>query len=142
MYGLTRGLAVEGQAHGIKVNAMSPGAYTNSFDPFYSMTDEDFYQAFTQAMRPELVSPAVAYLAHESCDVSGMLFDVGGGSVTATYFEATAGILDPELTIEKVRDNISAILDRSGGRLVTDPANPVGEPNEMVAMMVRKPYPA
>ncbi len=142
MYGLTRGLAVEGQAHDIKVNAMSPGAYTNSFDPFYSMTDEDVYQAFTQAMRPELVAPAVAYLAHEACDVSGMLFDVGGGSVTATYLEATAGIADPELTIEKVRDNLGAILDRSGGRLVTDPTNPFGEPNEMVAIMVRKPYPA
>jgi hypothetical protein len=62
--------------------------------------------------------------------------------VTATFLEATAGIVDPELTIEKVRDGLGAILDRSGGRLVTDPTNPFGEPNDMVAIMVRKPYPA
>jgi NAD(P)-dependent dehydrogenase (short-subunit alcohol dehydrogenase family) len=141
MYGLTRGLAVEGQAHGINVNAMSPGAYTNSFDPFYRIEDTAVYEAFTAAMRPDLVSPMVAYLLHESSEISGMLFDVAGGSVTATYLDATTGIMDPELTIEVVRDRIAEILDRSELRTITDPANPRGEPNEMLSLMVRQPYP-
>jgi NAD(P)-dependent dehydrogenase (short-subunit alcohol dehydrogenase family) len=140
MYGLTRGLALEGARHGIRVNAMSPGAYTNSLDPFYSIEDPEAYQAFTESLPPELVSPVVAYLAHELCDVSGMLFDVGGGSVTATYLDATAGIFDQALTIETVRDRLGEILDRSRLRVVSDPRSPEGEPNEMAALLVRKPY--
>lgn len=140
MYGLTRGLAVEGAPHNIRVNAMSPGAYTNSLDPFYTIEDPAAKEAFIQALKPELVSPVAAYLVHEYCKLSGMLFDVGGGSVTASFVSASAGILDTELAVEKVSDNIETILDRSEMRLLTDPWNPAGEPNPMAALLVRKPY--
>jgi NAD(P)-dependent dehydrogenase (short-subunit alcohol dehydrogenase family) len=140
MYGLTRGLAVEGAAHNILVNAMSPGAYTNSLDPFYTIEDPAAKEAFIQALKPELVSPVVAYLVHEDCQISGMLFDVGGGSVTSTFLCASPGMVNAELTIEDVRDNLETILDRSHLRVLTDPSNPVGEPNEMASILVRKPY--
>jgi hypothetical protein len=65
---------------------------------------------------------------------------VAGGSATATYLDATPGIMDPELTIEVVRDRIDEILDRSALRAITDPRNPAGEPNELLSLMVRQPY--
>jgi NAD(P)-dependent dehydrogenase (short-subunit alcohol dehydrogenase family) len=140
MYGLTRGLATEGAAHDIRVNAMSPGAYTNSLDPFYVIEDPDVKQAFIAAQPAELVSPAVVYLAHEDCDISGMLFDVSAGSVTATFLAASDGYQDPELTVEAVRDHRDQILDQSHFNVITDPTNPA-RVNEAAGMLVPKPYP-
>jgi NAD(P)-dependent dehydrogenase (short-subunit alcohol dehydrogenase family) len=143
IYGLTRGLAVEGAEHGIKVNAMSPGAYTNSLDPFFDIANDEFREQFKNATPPELVSPAVAYLAHEDCEVTGGLFDVTGGSVTSTSLTANAGFYSPELTIEDVRDNLETILRRSSDdRLITDPRDPIGTINEQASMISLKPYKA
>jgi NAD(P)-dependent dehydrogenase (short-subunit alcohol dehydrogenase family) len=139
MYGLTRGLATEGAAHGIRVNAFSPGAFTNSVDPFYEIPDPAVKQAFIDAQPAELVSPGVAYLAHEDCRVSGMLFDISGGSMTATFLAASPGYASRELTIEDVRDHLDEILDQSQFNVITDPTNPT-RIAEAAAVLVRKPY--
>ena len=139
MYGLTRGLATEGVPHNIRVNAYSPGAYTNAVDPFYAIDDPATKQAFIDAQPPELVSPGVAFLAHEECDISGMLFDISGGSMSATFLAASNGYQDPQLTIEAVRDHRDAILDQSHFNVITEPTDP-GRVNEMAAVLVRKPY--
>jgi NAD(P)-dependent dehydrogenase (short-subunit alcohol dehydrogenase family) len=139
MYGLTRGLANEGALHGIRVNAISPGAYTNSVDPFYTIEDPDAKQAFIDAQPPELVSPAVVFLAHEANEVSGMLFDVSGGSVTATFLAASSGYQDRELTPEAVQGHVDQILDQSQLQVIGDPRAP-RRINEMASLLVRKPY--
>jgi NAD(P)-dependent dehydrogenase (short-subunit alcohol dehydrogenase family) len=139
MYGLTRGLATEGAPYGIRVNAYSPGAYTNAVEPFYAIEDPETKQAFIDAQPPELVSPGVAYLAHEECDISGMLFDISAGSVSATFLAASDGYQNRALTIEDVRDHRAAILDQSHFNVITDPTDP-GRVNEMAAVLVRKPY--
>src|SRR6185295_10908585 len=91
-------------------------------------------------MQPaELVSPAVVYLAHEVNEVSGMLFDVTGGSVTATYLDATAGYVNPELTPEDVQAHIADIVDRSELRVISDPYTP-RRAADQAAFLVRKPY--
>jgi hypothetical protein len=138
MYGLTRGLATEGALLGIKVNAISPGAYTNSTEPFYEIAAEA-RDAFVNLQPAELVSPAVAYLAHESNEVSGMLFDVTGGSVTATYLDATAGYVNPELTPEDVQAHLAEIFDRSDLRVISDPYTP-RRAADQAAFLKRKPY--
>ena len=73
LVGLTRVLAVEGAKYNIKANAIAPLALTR-------MT-EDIMGALGDRLDPGLVSPLVAYLAHEDCDVSGEIFSVGGGRV-------------------------------------------------------------
>ena len=146
IYGLTRGLAVEGVDHDIKVNAMSPGAYTNSFDPFFSLESDtlsadEVRAQFISTLRPELVSPAVAYLAHEECAVSGGLFDVVAGQMSSATLTGTAGYFNPDLSIEDVRDNIDAVLKRSEtDRQITDPRDPIGTINEQAKQVVLKPY--
>ena len=94
IYGLTRGLALEGSRHGIRVNTVSPGGHTNSFDRFYTIKDPRFLDAFIEAQPAELVSPMVAYLSHESCELTGGLFDSSAGTIQARV-SARPRLLEP-----------------------------------------------
>jgi NAD(P)-dependent dehydrogenase (short-subunit alcohol dehydrogenase family) len=141
IYGLTRGLATEGAAHGIRVNAVSPGGYTNSFDRFYEIKDPAIAQAFVDAQPAELVSPMFAFLAHESCDLTGGLFDSSAGTVQARAFGVTGGYTDQQLTIEGVRDHLDEILDFAGMTIATDPRDSSAMAiAEITKIMERKPY--
>jgi NAD(P)-dependent dehydrogenase (short-subunit alcohol dehydrogenase family) len=141
IFGLTRGLAVEGAAHNIRVNALSPGAATRNGTRHFRMPDEASQRAFEDKYRPGLVSPAVAWLAHAACDVSGMLFHAGGGKVSSRQICMTEGIDDPELTIESVGRAIDTILDPASLRPATDPRDPSVNGNSAAAsQLVPKPY--
>jgi NAD(P)-dependent dehydrogenase (short-subunit alcohol dehydrogenase family) len=141
VYGLTRGLALEGGGLGIRVNAISPGGVSNSFHHFYTINDPNILGAFLETQPAELVSPVVAYLAHEECEVTGGLFDVTAGSVVARLFGSTAGYSNRNLTIEDVRDNLDQILDAGTLVVATDPrdATQTGN-NELAELIEAKPY--
>jgi 3-hydroxyacyl-CoA dehydrogenase/3a,7a,12a-trihydroxy-5b-cholest-24-enoyl-CoA hydratase len=47
----------------------------------------------SNALKPELVSPLVGYLCHESCQETGGLFEVGGGFVGKLRIERSEGKL-------------------------------------------------
>jgi NAD(P)-dependent dehydrogenase (short-subunit alcohol dehydrogenase family) len=115
LVGLTRVLANEGARHGIKVNAIAPIAYTR-------MTEE-IMPGMEEKLRPELVSPVMAWLAHEDCPVSGEVFSVAGGYVARIFIGLTPGIIDKELTPEIVRDRFDEIRDESGYIVPTQPAD-------------------
>jgi hypothetical protein len=102
LLGLTRVLAIEGARNGILVNAIAPIAYTRM-----TATQID------ETMGPELISPVVAYLAHEECRVSGNIYSVGGGRVSRVFLGMTTGITDPALCAEQVAEAIDAIDDPS-----------------------------
>jgi NAD(P)-dependent dehydrogenase (short-subunit alcohol dehydrogenase family) len=101
VFSLTRALAAEGEAFGIKANTVNPGGFTRMLLAQQYDTSP-MYQHARQNLPAELVSPAVAFLAHESCPVTGECFDVMGGEVRRTYLAQTEGFVDPELTIETV----------------------------------------
>jgi hypothetical protein len=63
---------------------------------------------------PGLVSPLVAYLASEECEVSGEIYSVGGGRVAQIFLGETQGFYKADLTVEDVRDNWGQIRDREG----------------------------
>ncbi len=107
LVGFTRVLAVEGAKYNIKANAIAPLALTR-------MTENLMGGAFGEKLSPGLVSPLVAYLAHEDCPVSGQLFSVGGGRVAHVFIAETNGYFNPELQMEDVRDNWGTITDQSG----------------------------
>jgi NAD(P)-dependent dehydrogenase (short-subunit alcohol dehydrogenase family) len=142
IYGLTRGLATEGTAFDIKANALSPGAATNSFGHNFTFADAQVMKGFKERFPAEYVSPAVAYLSHASCAVSGALLNAGGGEVSARLVTATAGINLPGLTIEDVRDGLDIIFDESAMTVVTDPRRPAesGGHSPVTGMMVPKAY--
>ena len=62
-------------------------------------------------LAPGLVSPVVAWLAHEDCPVSGHTYSVGGGRVARVFVGQGPGYLstDAPLTLEDVRDHFDEI---------------------------------
>jgi NAD(P)-dependent dehydrogenase (short-subunit alcohol dehydrogenase family) len=105
LVGFTRVLGVEGAKFNIKANAIAPLAMTR-------MT-ENILGGLKDKLDPGLVSPLVAYLAHEDCPVSGQLFSVGGGRVAQVFLGETNGYYNPNLTPEDVQGNWDVITDRS-----------------------------
>lgn len=105
--GLTRSLAGAGRAHDITVNAIAPAGATRMAE---NLAESEFRTWFLATMRPELVSPLVAVLAHDSCTVTGETFIVGGGRVARLALAETRGYRNPELTPEDLRDNLAGIL--------------------------------
>ena len=107
LVGLTNVLAIEGERYNIKANAISPIAGTR-------MTGEVLGK-LQDLLDPALVSPVVAYLAHEDCPVSGNIYSVGGGRVVRFFIGMTEGYMktDGPLTIEDVRDHFAEIDDTS-----------------------------
>jgi NAD(P)-dependent dehydrogenase (short-subunit alcohol dehydrogenase family) len=112
VFGLTRGLALEGEPHDIKVNIVGPRAATGAST---MMTEEEELKKRRGGAIPELVAPAVAFLAHEDCPVTGKYFEVHAGRVRERFMSQTLGIKKPALTIEDVRDNLADVLDTSTG---------------------------
>lgn len=72
LVGLTRSLALEGQRHGIRCNAIAPLAHSR-------MTDELLPGEVLERLDPAWVSPLVAFLSSHVCDVNGEIFSAGGG---------------------------------------------------------------
>ncbi|HEY4409016.1 MAG TPA: SDR family oxidoreductase, partial [Acidimicrobiia bacterium] len=106
LVGLTRVLAQEGKKHDIAVNAIAPVARTR-------MTDE-LLGPLADKVDPALVSPVVAWLAHEDCPVSGEIFSVCGGRVAQVFVGETAGFFKKDLDVEDVRDHFDEIRSRDG----------------------------
>jgi len=99
LVGLTKTLAAEGAKYNIKVNAIAPIAWTR-------MTEELFPPDYKDKLSVELVTPVVAWLAHESNDGSGETYSVGGGRVARVFVAEGPGFTQQGgLSAEDVRDN-------------------------------------
>jgi len=112
-WSLTRGLAAEGEAHGIKVNAVSPGAYTRMVISSF-VEDSPLLAHSRQSLPSELCAPAVAFLAHEDCPVTGECLDSVGGEIQRTYISRTNGFSDREHTVETIAERWDEVMDESG----------------------------
>ena len=107
LVGLTRVLAVEGAKNNIKANAIAPVAKTR-------MT-EDLLGAAMDKLAPELVTPVVAYLAHEDCPVTGEVYSVRRRPRGPRLHRRHPGLLrQADLSAEDVRDNFDQIRDEDG----------------------------
>jgi len=125
IFGLTRNLATEGAAHGIKANAIAPRAYTrmsaSSSDALSEMLSipKDDMAAINASMPPDLCAPAAAFLAHESCPLNGEVLQVGMGGVARLAVVHAEGINKQPLTAEDIAENLDRIMDVTDAR-VTD----------------------
>lgn len=114
VYGFMKSLSIEGSRHGINVNALWPNATTplsttmnaeteaippelSVIDPASTPTDLDG--------SPHHISPVVAWLAHESCEVTGEVFHAGYGGVTRVFMAQGPCFASSDLTIEAVADH-------------------------------------
>jgi NAD(P)-dependent dehydrogenase (short-subunit alcohol dehydrogenase family) len=105
--GLTRVLAIEGERHGIKANAIAPIALTR-------MTEGILGELATK-VSPSSVSPLVALLANEECPVSGHIYSVAGGRIARIFVGETTGVVLHDNTAESILASLSQIdeLDSS-----------------------------
>lgn len=113
LWSLTRALAAEGVALGIRVNAVNPGAFTRLAASMMEASSPLLQHARAN-LSAELSSPAVAFLAHEDCPVSGECIDSVGGEVWRSYMARTPGIADREHTIESLAARWDEVMAGAG----------------------------
>jgi NAD(P)-dependent dehydrogenase (short-subunit alcohol dehydrogenase family) len=106
LIGMARTIATEGARFNIKANTVAPGAYTR-------MTEGLIPESASDRLKPDRVSPVVAWLCHEDCPVTGQVFQVGGGRVARVFVAETKGYWNMDLTPEDVVANLDAINDET-----------------------------
>ena len=114
--GLTRSLMTEGAPHNILVNAVAPAAITRMAGRSAAETDELGGDPGTGPMSPDLVSPLVAFLAHEDCPVSGEIYAAGGGRFARIFLAQAVGYVAESAapTVEDVAQHWARINDETG----------------------------
>jgi NAD(P)-dependent dehydrogenase (short-subunit alcohol dehydrogenase family) len=105
--GLMRCYALEGEGKGIRVNVVAPGAATRMTERLPSSPFADWFLA---TMRPERVSPGVAFLMSEACTIQGEIFHIGGGRISRLRLAESVGVLASEESIEEAADLLGCAL--------------------------------
>lgn len=82
--GLANCLAEEGRSKGIHVNTIAPIAASR-------LTETVMPPELLANLKPENVSPLVAWLCHEDCEETKGLFEVGAGYIAKLRWERTVG---------------------------------------------------
>ncbi|MFT4025233.1 MAG: SDR family NAD(P)-dependent oxidoreductase [Novosphingobium sp.] len=115
--GLSNTAAIEGKDLGIKSNVILPAAVTRM--------SEGIDTSKFPPMEPEMVAPAVAYLCHEDCAVSGEMLVAMGGRMARAFIAESPGVYHPSWSVEQIADEIEDIR-RADQPLVFAPC-PQGE---------------
>ena len=107
--GLMHGIKLDALAAGIRVNCISPFAFTR-------MVADLFPRELAEELAPEHVSAGVSYLASRDCTLNGEVLIAGGGHFAIARTIETLGIdiADPaRITAETVMEQIGTITDTS-----------------------------
>jgi NAD(P)-dependent dehydrogenase (short-subunit alcohol dehydrogenase family) len=108
LVGFMNSLKLEGQKNNIHVNAISPVAATR-------MTENLMPPEMLEKLKPEFVTPAVAYLCSDEAP-TGVILTAGAGVFAMARIYETQGVYlgDAGLSVEEIRDNWSKIEDPTG----------------------------
>jgi NAD(P)-dependent dehydrogenase (short-subunit alcohol dehydrogenase family) len=102
LVGLSNVLAVEGARNNIKSNVIAPVARTR--------LTEQLLGGLAQHLDPEYVTPLVAYLCSEDCELTHEVFDVGAGRYARIFVGLGKGWTAPKGRIPAPED-VAAHLD-------------------------------
>jgi NAD(P)-dependent dehydrogenase (short-subunit alcohol dehydrogenase family) len=117
LVGLANVAALEGADHDVKCNVILPAAVTR-------MSEGVDTSAFPP-MDPELVAPAVAWLAHEACSITGEMLISAAGRIARAFVAESPGVYRPSWTVEEVAGAMDAI--RRADDPVVFPVVPSGQ---------------
>jgi NAD(P)-dependent dehydrogenase (short-subunit alcohol dehydrogenase family) len=124
LVGLSNVLAVEGAKYNIKSNVIAPIAKTR--------LTEQLLGGLGEALDPRYVTPLVAFLCSEQCDLTHEIFDIGGGRYARIFVGLGKGWVAPKDTIpapEDIAANLAAIRQTEG---FTIPDSIAGETQAIV----------
>ncbi|MEI8183176.1 MAG: SDR family NAD(P)-dependent oxidoreductase [Desulfomonile sp.] len=86
LVGFMNTLKLEGENHGIKVNAVAPIAATR-------LTEDILPADLAERLKPEFVAPLVVLLCSEECKVSGALYSAGMGHYARNAMVTGTGVV-------------------------------------------------
>ncbi|CAN3366739.1 peroxisomal hydratase-dehydrogenase-epimerase [Diutina catenulata] len=124
--GLSKTLAIEGAKSNIKVNIVAPHAETAMTLTVFREEDKNLYP-------PALVAPLLVYLSSDELELTGSLFEAGGGWIGFTRWQRAKGAVakkDADVTPEFVASHIEDITDFS-----KDTANPASTTESSMAIL-------
>jgi len=106
LVGFMNSLKIEGLKYNIRVNAISPVAATR-------MTENLIPEEVLATLGPELITPAVVYLASEQAP-SGAIVQAQGGTYSVATIMENAGVdIGPNATADDIAERWSDISDLS-----------------------------
>jgi 3-hydroxyacyl-CoA dehydrogenase/3a,7a,12a-trihydroxy-5b-cholest-24-enoyl-CoA hydratase len=111
LVGFASTLAKEGASKNIHCNTIAPIAGSR-------MTETVLPKELVDALKPEFVSPLVAWLCHEDCEENGSVFEVGAGWISKVQMQRSQGYsfpLSPAFSVEDVRDKWDEVCDFDAG---------------------------
>jgi 3-hydroxyacyl-CoA dehydrogenase/3a,7a,12a-trihydroxy-5b-cholest-24-enoyl-CoA hydratase len=109
LVGFANTLSLEGQRKNVLVNTIAPFAASR-------LTEGLLPPAVFDSLKPEYVTPLVAYLSSEDNDTTGGVFEVGGGFYSSLRWERTKGKLfrlGREVSPEAIQSSWTQINDFS-----------------------------
>jgi hypothetical protein len=125
VFSFTKALALNAQMFGLRVNAIAPRGNTRMSAPeilAFTMDApvENFGGDTFSIMKPEYVSPAVAFLAHESCTLNGEVLMCGGKQAKRLALIETEGLtFSDDPTPEDLADNVDQLMDPTNPMVMT-----------------------
>jgi NAD(P)-dependent dehydrogenase (short-subunit alcohol dehydrogenase family) len=126
VFSFTKALALNAEQFGLRVNAVAPRGNTRMSTPevlarTFDRPEEEFVNEFFANMRPEYVSPAVGFLAHESCPLNGEVIVCGAKLAMRLALIETKGLTftGDTVTPEDLAENLDALMDPTDAQLQT-----------------------
>jgi NAD(P)-dependent dehydrogenase (short-subunit alcohol dehydrogenase family) len=122
LVGLSNVIAIEGAKAGILSNVLMPVAATR-------MTEE-ILGDFMEAVKPELVTPLVTFLASEACTFTHETFSAAGGRFARVFIGLAPGWYGGKghvPTAEDVLDNLAQIENQEGYIVPTSTGDELGQ---------------
>ncbi|MEA2681968.1 MAG: hypothetical protein QOK05_296 [Chloroflexota bacterium] len=122
LLGLARVVALEGAESGVLINTVLPMGRTR-MGPASPVVEREVPPehergrlAFLESIRPELVSPLVAYLASMQCAVTGGVFSAAGRGYARVFTGLTRGWVAAEDAVEaeNIGDHFAQVEDLAG----------------------------
>jgi NAD(P)-dependent dehydrogenase (short-subunit alcohol dehydrogenase family) len=103
VHGLMRSLAIEGEEHGILSNSIEPGGYSRMHPA--AISDPRQLEQMRVSMPPELVAPAIVWLASDECQATGQIYTVRSGLIVRIGIGFGTGYFHPHLTPELIAEH-------------------------------------
>ncbi|MBF6621067.1 MAG: SDR family NAD(P)-dependent oxidoreductase [Patulibacter sp.] len=123
LLGMANSLAVEGRPHGIQVNTLSVGGYTDGVKD--NIPDPALRQWIAAVLPAWAVARPLAWLVHEDCPASGEFFSAFGRGFSRLFLGEGPGHMSPseaEHTPEAIRNEFAAVYDEDGYVVARDNA--------------------